>query len=125
MAYRRTIAQRDHRLKRVRFIAQAVTVVAGLGGSIGVGYLAQATTSAGAAATTTSVAPATTHVVAPPVTTTAKASVNVAVKVPANVPAKAPAKAVAPVVKTAPPVAAPAAKHVVCVTSPSGTVTCH
>ena len=121
MAYRRTIAQRDLRLKRVRHFAQALTVAAGLGGGLGVGYLAQASTPAGTAATTTTVGPASTHVVAPK----APASATSPVKVPATAPAKVPAKAVAPVVKTSTPVAAPAARQAVCVTSPSGTVTCH
>jgi hypothetical protein len=110
MAYRRTIEQRDRRLKRIRHYAQAITVVAGLGGGLGVGYLAQATVPAGAAATTTTQVPATTHVV------TVKA------------PTKAPIKAVAPVVKStakSTPVAVSVARTPVCTTSPSGTVVCH
>jgi hypothetical protein len=114
MAYRRTIEQRDRRMKRIRHYAQAITVVAGLGGGLGVGYLAQATVPAGAVATTTTLVPATTHVVAPRAATTTTV--------------KAPAKAVAPVVKStakSTPVAVPVARTPVCTTSPSGTVVCH
>ncbi len=114
MAYRRTIEQRDRRMKRIRHYAQAITVVAGLGGGLGVGYLAQATVPAGAAATTTTQVPATTHVVTPKAATTTTV--------------KAPAKAVTPVVKAttkSTPVAVPVARTPVCTTSPSGTVVCH
>jgi hypothetical protein len=110
MAYRRTIEQRDRRLKRIRHYAQAITVVAGLGGGLGVGYLAQATT--------TTQVPATTHVV------TLKAATTNTVKAPT----KAPIKAVAPVVKStakSTPVAVSVARTPVCTTSPSGTVVCH
>lgn len=122
MAYRRTIEQRDRRLKRIRHYAQAITVVAGLGGGLGVGYLAQATVPAGAAATTTTQVPVTTHVV------TLKAATTNTVKAPAKAPVQAPVKAVAPVVKStakSTPVAVPVARTPVCTTSPSGTVVCH
>ncbi len=101
MAYRRTTEQRDRRLTRIRHIAQALAVVAGVGGGVGVGYLAQATVPAGAA-THTSV----TTVHAPATHT----------------------KATAPVVKStsaSTPVAVPKATPTVCTTSPSGTVICH
>ena len=122
MAYRRTIEQRDRRLKRIRHYAQAITVVAGLGGGLGVGYLAQATVPAGAAATTTTQVPASTHVV------TLKAATTNTAKAPAKAPVQAPVKAVAPVVKStakSTPVAVPVARTPVCTTSPSGTVVCH
>jgi hypothetical protein len=118
MAYRRTVEQRDRRMKRIRHYAQAITVVAGLGGGLGVGYLAQATVPAGAVATTTTLVPATTHVVAP----------RVAPRVATTTTVKAPVKAVAPVVKStakSTPVAVPVARTPVCTTSPSGTVVCH
>jgi hypothetical protein len=126
MAYRRTIEQRDSRLKRIRHYAQAITVVAGLGGGLGVGYLAQATVPAGAAATTTTQVPATTHVVTLRAATTN--TVNAPAKAPAKAPIKAPVKAVAPVVKStakSTPVAVSVVRTPVCTTSPSGTVVCH
>lgn len=99
MACRRTTEQRDRRLTRVRHIAQAITVAAGIAGSAGVGILSQTGTTAGAAATTT---------------TSAAHATNL---VKAATPVKA--------VKASTPAAVPAAAPVVCTTSPSGTVTCH
>jgi hypothetical protein len=101
MAYRRTTEQRDRRLTRIRHIAQAIAVVAGVGGGVGVGYVAQSAVPAGAAnhtSVTTVHAPVTHAKAATPVVQSTSAST---------------------------PVAVPVTTPTVCTTSPSGTVTCH